>query len=109
MLKSYLQAYKIAISIIVYNTAAITLFTLWDVDIRIPCLWRIVSGCKCWGCGLSEAAGYLLKFDFAEAYHSNALIYPILIVAAAYFVNHFLSFAYCYYSNKKSQHTIKNA
>ena len=56
----------------------------------IPCPFRMVTGLKCPGCGLSHAATDLARLDFAGAMSHNALFIPIFIYIAYYFYRSFL-------------------
>ena len=50
-------------------------------EIRIPCVFHLVTGLKCPGCGMTSAAVSISHFDFKKAYESNLLalsVVPIL-------------------------------
>lgn len=46
----------------------------------IPCLWKALFGFECPGCGLSRAGALLVRGRFAEAVHTNWLIFPFVLV-----------------------------
>ncbi len=46
--------------------------------IAIPCLFTLLTGHHCWGCGLSRALWSLFQGDFLGAYHYNSAIYLVL-------------------------------
>ena len=49
----------------------------------IPCVFHVVTGLKCPGCGVSRMCLALLRFDFAAAFHANAAIFLLLPLMAA--------------------------
>lgn len=61
------------------------------IGFGIPCVFRLITGFKCPGCGVSRMLMALLKLDFQEAFLSNRLVFILLplilfiIVRAAYF------------------------
>lgn len=46
----------------------------------IPCLWRLMSGMECFGCGLSRAAGLLFRGHLMDAVEMNWVIVPTVLV-----------------------------
>ena len=46
----------------------------------IPCLFRLVTGLKCPGCGVSTMCLCLLKLDFAGAFKANPVVLCLLPV-----------------------------
>ena len=53
--------------------------------IRIPCVFHLVTGLDCPGCGMTRASVAVLHFDFAKAWHYNKLLF-IVIPALAYII-----------------------
>lgn len=52
--------------------------------LAIPCVFHLVTGLKCPGCGVTRVALALLRFDFHEAWIQNRcliLISPLLAVS----------------------------
>lgn len=52
----------------------------------IPCLFNLITGLHCPGCGASRMCIALLQLDFATAFQSNAylmVIVPVLLVLGA--------------------------
>ena len=43
-------------------------------DIRIPCLFRKLSGFLCPGCGVTALCISLLRFDFKAAFYANPFL-----------------------------------
>jgi hypothetical protein len=48
----------------------------------IPCLWKILFGVSCPGCGLSRAWAFLIRGHLREAGEMNWLIFPLLLAYA---------------------------
>lgn len=46
--------------------------------IRIPCVFRLVTGLKCPGCGVTTMCLCLLKLDFAGAFRANPVVLCLL-------------------------------
>ncbi len=59
----------------------------------IPCPFRLITGLKCPGCGVTVMIEALLMFDFARAYESNPFLFitlPFLVFEVIYefFLSH---------------------
>ena len=53
-------------------------------DMGIPCVFRLVTGLQCPGCGISRMLASLIRLDFAAAFRYNPVILltsPILLFA----------------------------
>jgi hypothetical protein len=57
----------------------------WNINIAIPCLFRLIFGFKCPGCGLTHAFIHLFKLEFKEAYSENHFIF-LVAAAGLYFI-----------------------
>lgn len=44
----------------------------------IPCLFRLITGLKCPGCGITHMALCLLHGDLSGAFHANAMVLALL-------------------------------
>ena len=61
----------------------------------IPCVFRLVTGLKCPGCGVSHMLLGLLRLDFAAAFASNAVLLclsPVLLVLFALWIFRFVRY-----------------
>ncbi|MCI6020027.1 MAG: DUF2752 domain-containing protein [Clostridiales bacterium] len=54
--------------------------------IGIPCMFRLVTGLKCPGCGVTHMCAALLHMDFKAAWESNPAIFSMLPAGAVLFV-----------------------
>ncbi len=61
-----------------YQILAFYLADRLGTSIAIPCLFTLLTGHHCWGCGLSRALWSLVQGDFLGAYHYNSAIYLVL-------------------------------
>ena len=52
-----------------------------ETGVGIPCLFYLITGWQCPGCGISRACLALLHLDFRGALQHHALIFVILIYA----------------------------
>ncbi len=75
-----------------YFVLSMILFASTGINIGIPCLFRLVTGYTCPGCGLSHAFAHLLKLEFTEAWEHNKLIYFVLPAGVFYLIKDFNSF-----------------
>lgn len=51
--------------------------------IAVPCVFRLVTGLQCPGCGVSRMCLALLRLDFASAWAANPAIMALLPLGAA--------------------------
>ena len=49
----------------------------------IPCVFRLITGFKCPGCGVSHMCMSLLRLDFKSAWRANPAIMALLPLGAA--------------------------
>jgi len=61
-----------------YQILALHLSDRLGASIAIPCLFTLLTGHHCWGCGLSRALWSLFQGDFLTAYRYNPAIYLLL-------------------------------
>ena len=51
--------------------------------IFIPCVFRLVTGLLCPGCGVSAMCLSIIKLDFSAAFHYNPVLFCLLPALAA--------------------------
>lgn len=49
----------------------------------IPCVFRLITGLQCPGCGVSRMCMSLLRFDLHAAWHANPAVMALLPLGAA--------------------------
>lgn len=57
--------------------------------IKTICLWKLLTGHECWGCGITTAIIQVLKGDFNSAMETNwrvVIVLPILLYAWITFI-----------------------
>lgn len=55
---------------------------LFAAGIKTICLWLIITGHECPGCGITHAVVSVLKGHFVEAWHYNhgiVIVFPLLL------------------------------
>lgn len=67
----------LAIGFVYYILSSIT-------GLYIPCAFRMITGYKCPGCGITHLAVAMLHGNFHEAFTANQLIFIMLPVAIIY-------------------------
>ncbi len=73
----------------IYLIVSIILKAYTNIDICIPCLWKLVFDKSCLGCGLTRASVALIQLDFYAAWKSNGIIFLIVPLAIFFgFHNH---------------------
>jgi hypothetical protein len=82
----YIYSKKIILISIFYFLFSSILKAFSTIDICIPCLWKLLFGIKCFGCGLTTAFIKIIQFDFFGAFESNWLIFIILPAGLIYFI-----------------------
>ena len=80
----YVQPFRLSLEIALlgllssYQILSLHLADRLGTSIAIPCLFTLLTGHHCWGCGLSRALRSLLQGDFLAAYSHNSSIYLLL-------------------------------
>ena len=80
----FVQPFKLSLEIVLlgllssYQILALHLADRLGTSIAIPCLFTLLTGHHCLGCGLSRALWSLVQGDFLGAYHYNSTIYLVL-------------------------------
>ena len=69
-------------------------------NIGIPCIFKLITGYKCPGCGITRCLFSLIKLDFKSAFSYNQLV-TILITP---FIIYYIYLNYCYIFNKDNKY-----
>lgn len=92
VLLAYINRNKIVAFVCFYFLFSAILKATADVDICIPCLWKLLFGFRCPGCGLTTAFIGLIELDLNKAIESNWLIFIILPSGILYTIKDFVRF-----------------
>ena len=90
----YIEGLKMKIRIIRELKKHIFIYYLWVsfTNLYIPCVFRVITGLKCPGCGITHMIMAACRFDFKSAFSENPLLFVTLpIVGIIYAVKK------CYY------------
>ena len=68
-------------------------------NVGIPCLFKLITGYDCPGCGITRCLFSLINFDIKSAFNYNALV-TILIVP---FMVYYCYVNYCYVLSKDNR------
>lgn len=62
------------------------IYAIWCITthLYIPCVFHLITGLKCPGCGVTGMMVSLIRFDFTEAFRCNAAL-MILLPFAVFF------------------------
>lgn len=92
MILPYLKRNWLVSAVIIYEVLGVILHLITGVDITIPCLFTLVVGMHCPGCGLTHAFTSLIMLDFLHAWESNPLIFFVLPAGTFLIIRDFLKF-----------------
>ena len=96
--RTYITANAILVCVGTYFFFSTTLYALKGIDLCIPCIWKILYGFHCPGCGLTRAFISLLELDFKKAFESNWLIFIIMPFGFFYFTQDYYKHRRKYYA-----------
>ena len=71
--------------------------------IGIPCVFNLLTGLRCPGCGVTRMCIALLKLDFKTAFYENPAVFCMIPLAAA--VTARLIYMYIRYGRKSDKYT----
>ena len=63
----------------------------------IPCIFKIITGFKCPGCGITHLLFHIIKLDLKDAFYDNPLVFIYLPFIIVYYI--YQNYLYIY--NKK--------
>lgn len=72
----------------------LTTFLLGIEDYMLPCLNKQLFGIDCPGCGMQRSLLYLVKGEFAEAFHMYPPIFVLIPFILFTIFNQFVKFQY---------------
>ncbi len=56
-------------------------------NLYFPCPFRLITGLKCPGCGITHMIVALFRFDFKNAFLANPLLFTMLPFAAVIYIS----------------------
>ena len=62
------------------------------VGFGIPCIFNLITGLHCPGCGISRMLLSLARLDFAAAFKYNALVLTASPIAAIFVIKHYVRY-----------------
>ena len=68
----------LCIALVVIAIGAIYALFVTLTGIAIPCVFRLITGFQCPGCGVTRMCLALLRLDFATAFYSNPAVFCLL-------------------------------
>ena len=60
----------------------------------IPCFFRMITGFKCPGCGITHLLFHLVEFKFDEAFYDNPLVFIYLPFILVYYIYNIYLYVY---------------
>ena len=75
------------------------IYYIWVITTKlyIPCVFKLLTGFKCPGCGITHMLVALFHCDFSAAFYSNEMLFVALPFAAAFYIADEI----CYIKNGK--------
>ena len=67
----------------------------YKTGIGIPCLFHLITGFKCPGCGITRMLISMMHLDFAAAFHYNAVVFcmlPVLLLLLIYCIVRYIRY-----------------
>ena len=72
--------------IIAYGIGVLGFIILINTPFSVPCVFKLIFGLPCPGCGLFRALVLVTRLDIVGAARMNIIALPLFIGGAAYFV-----------------------
>lgn len=66
------------VSMIIFICGIVYYIWIRQTRLAIPCIFHVITGLDCPGCGVSRMCIALLQLDFHTAYHSNKMLFLLL-------------------------------
>ena len=68
----------LAISAVVLLSGCAYLFLYTTTGLGVPCIFHLITGLNCPGCGITRMILSLLKLDWKSAFHFNAVLFCMM-------------------------------
>lgn len=66
--------------VLVYAAVGLALRAYFDINIMPPCLYSTLFHVRCPGCGITTATTLILQGHWADAWHTNPLAFPAIVI-----------------------------
>jgi len=85
----------LTVSILLLTVGVIYTIVCFYTSFRVPCVFYLVTGLKCPGCGVTGMCLSLLKFDFQSAFLYNRVLFfmsPVGAVIAIHYIYRYIKY-----------------
>lgn len=89
---SYMQARWLLAIVLVYAVTGLLLRAYAGINILPPCLYTTLFHVHCPGCGITTATTLILQGRFADAWHTNPLAFPAIVIILAALIRDYFKF-----------------
>ena len=72
--------------ILVYVIGVLGFIILYNTPFSVPCIFLLIVGWPCPGCGLTRALVMVSRLNFVGAFRMNIIALPLFLGGAVYFV-----------------------
>lgn len=91
-MRKYLTSNIVMAIVVFYFIIAVILKSLSIINITPPCLWTIIFGHECLGCGFTTACLKAIQLDFKGAFESNKLFFVVVPALTFYIAKDYFRF-----------------
>lgn len=88
----YIAINKIIVITGAYFFLSAILKAMTGIDVCMPCLWKMIFGFNCPGCGLTTSFISLIELNFMKAFENNWLIFLIVPLGIYYLIKDYNKF-----------------
>jgi len=87
-----MQARWLLAIVLVYAVTGLLLRAFVGINILPPCLYTTLFHVHCPGCGITTATTLILQGRFADAWHTNPLAFPAIVIILAALIRDYFKF-----------------
>jgi hypothetical protein len=87
-----MQARWLLAIVLVYAVAGLLLRAFAGIKILPPCLYTTLFHVHCPGCGITTATTLILQGRIADAWHTNPLAFPAIVIILAALIRDYFKF-----------------
>lgn len=89
--------------VIILLTVFITILIIYSTGIKIPCIFHMITGFYCPGCGITRCIIAILNFKFYQAFRYN----PLILILLPFLTLYIIYKIYIWLFNKEDKITSK--